>query len=153
MQPVAYINTVIDNQKLLMKLTRVQRKMTIRICSAYRTVSAEEAGVLSGVPPIELLIQERKEKYSCSKCHVEMAKQMEPWKIRYFGTLDSEYTGMDRQTIWKYLLDRRRAQSEECPYCRAQDNGELPLEGVASKKSYRSPVMKEIWSSLAVAGG
>ena len=39
----------------------VQRKMNLRIISRWRTLSRDVANVLSGVPPIRLLVLERKE--------------------------------------------------------------------------------------------
>lgn len=50
---------VLSNQKLLTKLVSTQRKMQIRVCSAYKTISAEA--------PIDLLIEKRKARY----CGVE----------------------------------------------------------------------------------
>ncbi|KAJ8910519.1 hypothetical protein NQ315_012816 [Exocentrus adspersus] len=55
---------VTENKKLIRKLAGLQRRLNIRITSAYRTVSTEGAGVIAGVPPIELLIQQRWEKYT-----------------------------------------------------------------------------------------
>ncbi|KAG5883486.1 hypothetical protein JTB14_013130 [Gonioctena quinquepunctata] len=51
------------NKKLVRKLLSVQRKMCIRICAAYRTISPEAVGVIAGVPPIDLLTKERRDKY------------------------------------------------------------------------------------------
>ncbi|XP_057652399.1 uncharacterized protein LOC130891589 [Diorhabda carinulata] len=56
-------HTVSERKTFIAKLTRLQRKMAIRICSAYRTVSAEGVGVIAGLPPIELQAKERKERY------------------------------------------------------------------------------------------
>ena len=41
------------------KLEVVQRKMAIRICTVYRTVSLEAAQVVSGSIPIDLRVAER----------------------------------------------------------------------------------------------
>lgn len=40
-------------------LTSIQRKMTLRVIRAYRTVSAAAAAVLSSIPPIHLIVDER----------------------------------------------------------------------------------------------
>lgn len=42
---------------------RVQRKMLIRVASAYRTVSGRAVQVITGVPPLNLLAEERGEAY------------------------------------------------------------------------------------------
>lgn len=46
------------------KLNQVQRRMALRVCSGYRTVSAEAAFVLAGVPPLDLLVQERSDRHA-----------------------------------------------------------------------------------------
>lgn len=43
----------VKNQKLVAKLTRIQRLTNIRITSPCRTVSADGVGVLTGVSTIE----------------------------------------------------------------------------------------------------
>lgn len=52
-------------KKNVRKLTRTQRTFMIRVASAYRTVSAEALQVITGIPPIELLAEERRILY-CS---------------------------------------------------------------------------------------
>ena len=48
-------------KKYVAMLARVQRKLALRICSAYRTVSLEAVQVLAGLVPLELLAGERTE--------------------------------------------------------------------------------------------
>lgn len=48
-----------QNVKLMYKLSRLKRKLCIRICSAYRSISAEGAEVIAGVSRIDLLAKER----------------------------------------------------------------------------------------------
>ena len=56
--------TVSGSRKLRYLLERVHRTCALRIISAYRTISTDAASVLAGVPPIELILQERKEIYN-----------------------------------------------------------------------------------------
>ncbi|KAJ8967335.1 hypothetical protein NQ317_007980, partial [Molorchus minor] len=44
-----------------LKLEKVQRKALLRIASAYRTVSTRAVQVVTGVVPIELMVEERKQ--------------------------------------------------------------------------------------------
>ena len=44
-------------------LEAVQRKLALRISSAYRTVSLEAAQVMSGLVPVDILVRERKRVY------------------------------------------------------------------------------------------
>lgn len=55
----------LKKKKNVRKLTRTQRTFTIRVASAYRTVSAEALQVITGIPPIEMLAEERRVLY-CS---------------------------------------------------------------------------------------
>jgi len=41
------------------KMAKVQRKMALRVCSAYCTISAEAALVVASMPPIDILAKER----------------------------------------------------------------------------------------------
>jgi endonuclease/exonuclease/phosphatase family metal-dependent hydrolase len=45
------------------RLQRVQRRMALRVCCAYRTVGAQKAGVLARLPPIELVVEDRLRRY------------------------------------------------------------------------------------------
>lgn len=51
---------VIAIQKYGKMLERLQRRALLRVVSGYRTVSTEAVQVLAGIPPISLIIQERK---------------------------------------------------------------------------------------------
>lgn len=56
-------DTVSRSQLLKKDLEKVHRTCTLRVTSAYRTISTSAASVLAGLPPIELLLQERKDIY------------------------------------------------------------------------------------------
>ncbi|KAJ8960096.1 hypothetical protein NQ314_006111 [Rhamnusium bicolor] len=124
--------------------------MAIRICCAYRTISTE--GVMAGIPPIELLIQERREKYtgvdSATARTNLMARWQDKWSHGTYGRwtyrlipniqawIDKPYGEVDyflTQTLSghgcfrKYLYDWRRAETDACRYCGAQDDAEHTL--------------------------
>lgn len=46
------------------KMEKVQRTSTIRVTSAYRTISTSAAAVLASIPPVELILEERSEVYN-----------------------------------------------------------------------------------------
>lgn len=54
---------VINKSYLIKKLTKIQRKLALRIASGYRTVSTEAISVIAEIPPIDLLIKERTKLY------------------------------------------------------------------------------------------
>ena len=148
--PVWY--TVTQNKKLTGKLARLQRLMSIRICSAYRTISTEAVGVIVGVPPIEILILERTEKYNGEEARVaresvlsrwqqkwqtatygrwtyKLIPSIQAWIIRPYGEVDyyliQALSG--HGCFKKYLYGRRRAESDRCIYCDEVDDAEHTL--------------------------
>ncbi|KAJ3640617.1 hypothetical protein Zmor_027169 [Zophobas morio] len=54
-------------QKYRQMLLGVQRNMLLRVCCAYRTVSGEALCVLAGVPPLDLLAEERLQEWKRRK--------------------------------------------------------------------------------------
>lgn len=143
---------VTENRKLLNRLIRIQRRMCIRISSAYRTISAEAAGVISGVPPIDLLIKERNEKYNGESPHIaretlmsrwqqkwlngtygrwtcRLIPNIEPWFNREFGEVDYYLTQAlsGHGCFRKYLFQRGKIEAENCIYCKAVDDAEHTL--------------------------
>lgn len=145
-------HTVNQNKKLLQKLTSLQRKLTLRICSAYRTVSTEGACVIAGVPPIELQINERRDIYigltkQAAKQNLERQWQrkwengiygrwthrlipnIQRWTNRPYGEVDYFITQAltGHGCFRKYLYDRRRSETFNCPYCEDEDDVEHTL--------------------------
>ncbi|KAJ8955608.1 hypothetical protein NQ318_001438 [Aromia moschata] len=143
---------VIQNQKLLRKLSGVQRKINIRICSAYRTISTEAAGIIAGVPPIGLLIEERKNKYEGidgkearanlmsrwdddwrngqnGRWTYQLIPGVQAWIDRPYGEVDYFLTQAlsGHGCFRKYLYDRRRAETDACEQCGVQDDAEHTL--------------------------
>lgn len=145
-------HTAMSNQKLCQKLTSVERKMNIKICSAYRTISSEAAGVIAGVPPIELLIYERREKYlgtdreearenlltrwqnrwrrgKYGRWTYRLIPTIRTWINRPYGEVDYYLTQAlsGHGCFRRYLYERRRADSEACIYCGMVDDAEHTL--------------------------
>ncbi|KAG5878677.1 hypothetical protein JTB14_037221 [Gonioctena quinquepunctata] len=58
-------------------LTRVQRRMLLRVISAYRTASAKAVQVVSGIIPIDLLAEERWRLYKRMEGNNSQAKREE----------------------------------------------------------------------------
>lgn len=71
------------------RLIKVQRKMLLRVISSYRTVSAVEVQVVTGIPPIDLLIEERARVHSRTEEHTavlkeeERRKTLQAWQKRW----------------------------------------------------------------------
>ncbi|XP_056633902.1 uncharacterized protein LOC130443352 [Diorhabda sublineata] len=51
--------SVLENNKYITVASRVQRRVALRICRGYRTISNEAARVLARIIPIDLLVEER----------------------------------------------------------------------------------------------
>ncbi|XP_033228889.1 uncharacterized protein LOC117180500 [Belonocnema kinseyi] len=127
-------------QKHLLKLVRVQRIMAIRVCSAYRTISAEAVRVIAGIPPIYLLARERAETYEGKEKQearkdlmvmwqeemsagrhggwtYELLPLIEVWLNRPYGEVDYYLTQAlsGHGCFRKYLFDRNRAPNDKCP--------------------------------------
>lgn len=145
-------HTVVRNKKLLRKLTSIQRKMALRICSAYRTVSADGACVIAGIPPIELQIHERKERYlgvpkSIARENLTRSWQekwdngvygrwtyrlipnIQSWIKRPFGEVDYYLTQVltGHGCFRRFLFDRGRSETPNCHYCNGDDDVEHTL--------------------------
>lgn len=143
--PVWY--KVAENKKLVQKLISLQRKMVLRICSAYRTVSSEGACVIAGIPPIELQILERRERYigissimtrenltrrwqekwdggEYGRWTYRLIPDIQRWTSRQFGEVDYFLTQAltGHGCFRRYLYDRRRSETPSCTYCNDDDD-------------------------------
>ncbi|XP_030750276.1 uncharacterized protein LOC115878063 [Sitophilus oryzae] len=85
-------HTAITSQNRLAKLRRIQRALCIRVCSAYRTISGEGAGVIAGIPPIVLLMQKRYEVYNGSTKNETRAQLMEILQEKWTGGRHGRWT-------------------------------------------------------------
>ena len=75
--------------KYVEMVSRVQRKMAIRICSAYRTVSLEAVQVLAGVVPVDLLVRERTRVHEGAEDRASArAQSMRLWQDRWEALRD-----------------------------------------------------------------
>ena len=77
----------------------VQRKMNLRIISGWRTLSRDAANVLPGVPPIRLLVLERK----------EIWVEEEEYRLRQ-GLLPEEERNIIRAKARETLFKRRQEE-------------------------------------------
>lgn len=143
---------VAQNKKLLQKLISTQRKMVLRICSAYRTVSAEAACIVAGVPPIDAQIIERRERYigvakaaarenllrfwqtkwdtgQYGRWTYRLIPNIMRWVNRPFGEIDYYLTQAltGHGCFRRFLYDRRRSETPNCPYCEEDDDVEHTL--------------------------
>lgn len=71
---------VIKYGRTRMKLRALQRAVALRVCSAYRTASTEGVFVLAGLPPLELLIWVRTQRYG-ERDQVQICEELfERWQ-------------------------------------------------------------------------
>lgn len=135
-------HAVIENRKIVRKLASLQRKINIRITSAYRTISTEGVGIIAGVPPIDLMIHERWEKYNGIDATTAKQNLMRDWEERWregrngrwtyrlipnihawvnrkYGEVDYYLTQAlsGHGCFKKYLYEKQRSETAECPYC------------------------------------
>lgn len=143
---------VINSKKLLRKLVSIQRTTTIRVATAYRTISADGVGVIAGTPPIDLLIKEREAIYKGTRRKEARNDLLLNWQMRWdSGTkgrwthrlipnvqkwLERPYGEVDyymtqalsgHGDFQKYLFDRGKAEAPTCPYCESSDDVEHTL--------------------------
>lgn len=144
--------TAMNNEKLKRKLLGLQRLAAIRVCSAYRTVSTAAVGVIAGIPPIDIMALERKEKYEgevaaearrnlrrrwqarwdqeeTGRWTKELIPNIEKWLDRPYGDVDYFLTQAlsGHGCFRKYLFERNRAESSECRYCIQEDHAKHTL--------------------------
>lgn len=150
------------------KLSRVQRRMALRVCSAYKTVSLEAVLVIASIPPIELQVAERKEiqegrDRKSAREHLlqkwqerwersnkgqwtrKLIPELEPWINRNHGELDHHLTQVlsGHGSYRNYLYGIDKTPDNECVYCGEQDSPEhtvfvCPRWGVDRERMRRS---------------
>lgn len=135
-------------QRYKMMVQRIQRSVLIRAGRAYRTTSNEALCVVTGIPPIHLLVEERVGVYSGVSPEVQHAMTENKWQQEWDN---NETKGQWTKTLitsitnWRnrkhgeltyhltqvltghgcfraYLYKIRRADSEDCPYCGLRDD-------------------------------
>ena len=60
-------------------MSSVLRRTMLRVACCYRTVSYEAASVVSGIPPLNLLAEERKNVYNGMDAEVAHERLLEDW--------------------------------------------------------------------------
>lgn len=138
---------VTSNRKLVAKLMSLQRMISIRVASAYRTISTSASGVIAGIPPIDLLINERRERYMGTpksearrnlvldwqnkwdhdkngRWTHELIPNIEAWWKRPYGEVDYYLTQAlsGHGCFNKYLHGMNRSTTPECRYCEQEDD-------------------------------
>lgn len=161
-------HSVIDNRKLLQKLTSIQRQMALRICSSYRTVSAEGACVVAGIAPIELQILERRERYmgirkeaardnllrrwqekwnngAHGRWTYRLIPDIQQWINRPYGDVDYFLTQAltGHGCFRKYLYDRMRSTTPICTYCQEEDEVQHTLFSCSKWEDERNAYLSE----------
>jgi hypothetical protein len=74
------------------KLGRIQRRMALRAACAYRTVGSEAAFVVSGIPPIELLVNERCRRHDGATKEEAREELVNAWQTRWEESLTGLWT-------------------------------------------------------------
>lgn len=84
----------LDRRKCRENLLRVQRQILIRINKAYRTISREANLVIAGLPPIDLVIEERRARWADKKDGMERGEShrmrrrelLDKWQDRWVAS-------------------------------------------------------------------
>ena len=144
-------------EKYKTKIKSLQRMMTLRICSAYITVSYEALTVLAGTIPLYLLAEERKINYdkrdepthstketrrhtvekwqqewratNKAKWTRKLIKEIAPWRDRNFGEIDFHMTQCltGHGCFMQYVARIGKRTSPTCMYCPNIDDAEHTL--------------------------
>lgn len=169
-------HTATKCQNRLVKLRRLQRSLCIRVCSAYRTISGEGVGVIAGIPPIDLLIQERYEVYNGSTKNEARAQLMEKWQEKWTGGKHGRWTFTLIPNLhkWitrpygevdyyitqilsghgyfkKYLYIRKKIDTPDCDYCQAEDDAEHTLFNCCRWQTQREEFYNRTGNKFCVA--
>lgn len=175
--PVWY--KAIEMNKYKYMLLQVQRQMSIRISSAYRTVSTLAAQVLAGTIPIDLLITERQKLRKTGKEEMvnirkgtmetwqerwevategawtrKLIPKVEPWINRKHGAMDFHLTQIlaGHGCFEHYLHKINRRQSGTCKYCQEEeDTAEHTLLRCARWTRRRRKTEEELGEDINVA--
>lgn len=144
------------------RLERLQRRMALRVCSAYRTVSAEAAFVVAGVPPMELLAVERGERYlgvgkaearerllekwqrrwqttEVGRWTFRLIPEIKRWFLRGHGEVNFQLTQFltGHGCFSAYLYGKGRRESGDCIYCGEDDTASHTILSCVRWEEYR----------------
>lgn len=138
------------------KFDKVYRSVALRVCSSYRTASKEALQVLAGLPPIDLLAEERFNNYHSNKTAIEknlsreillnrwqanwtvclkgswtktVIPDIRPWIERSFGELNFNLTQiLTGHGCFNFYLKRMGIRDNSiCRYCPEEDTAEHTL--------------------------
>lgn len=92
-------------------LLSTQRKILLRVTSAYRTVSTLAVQVIAGIPPIDLLAEERRRIYTSQEIQIELRNKME--RRETMGRWQSRWNEEEEKASWtRRLIKNIRAWVE-----------------------------------------
>ncbi|KAJ8939101.1 hypothetical protein NQ314_011232 [Rhamnusium bicolor] len=153
------------------KLRRIQRRLAMRVCGAYRTVSCEAALVIAGVIPIERLVTERVRLYQQRADQrdpkLERKKTINEWQeewtapgkgawtrrmIRNIGTWIAREHGEVNYYLTQalsghgifntYLYAIGKANNKECHYCGTIDTPDHAIFECGHFAADRAPALE-----------
>lgn len=110
--------TAVRVQRNRAKLESAQRIMLLRICRTYRTVSTEALQVIAGIPPIDLLVEERASCYGRNDEEKATAKDItkDKWQERWTIATNGSWT----RRLIPYILPWQERQHGEVSFHMAQ---------------------------------
>lgn len=136
-------HSAIKKKGIRTQLNRTQRGMLIRVVSSYRTISAAAAGIIAGIPPLDLLVQERLERYEGASSKDAKTEVIERWQERWRNSKDGRWTYrlIPEIKTWierpfgevdyfltqalsghgcfmDYLHGKKRSETDKCRYCK-----------------------------------
>lgn len=127
-------------RKYRQMIIKTQRKMLIRVTSAYRTVSAKAVQVVAGIIPIDLLVEERQVLYHRREENiqqikvVERTRTIEKWQELWNDTADVAQ--------WTKQLIQNLSEWVKCTHRRADYFLTQVLTGHGSFKVYTKRIGK-----------
>lgn len=169
----------LEQKQLKNILEKVQRKVAIRIVSAYRTVSTKAVQVIAGTVPLHLLAHERtyeeganrrtqrvaarevtvrkwQEEWEAERTTAQWTKrlipQIEPWLTRRHGEVSYYLTQFlsGHGRFRTYQARFKLAPDEECRYCRMMDTPEHTIIQCARWREIRRRTENEIGDTITV---
>lgn len=87
-------------KKYTATLKRIQRRMLLRVCSAYRTTSSEALQAISGTPPIDLLMEERVKRHKAK----EEAESLESINKEIIDRWQERWARHEKSAKWTKTL-------------------------------------------------
>lgn len=133
--------SVIDMTKYQNLLNGMQRIVLLRVASAYRTVSGPAIQVVTGIPPLDLLVKERCRIHAREDSNTKAAKQQERevtlnlWEERWMDAEDS------RGGWTKRVISNLRSWVN-CPFRRTDYYLTQVLSGHGSFGSFTCKIQK-----------